>query len=200
MSKIVRRVFGRERRAQASSSLPGTEIPAQDEQPSIIPSSSSSSSSPAFQSGNAPRRTDLSLPPAHATPPPHTNPSRIGLTVLFEPDNPQSAIVDIIFLHGLTGGSYQTWYHKDSNTYWPRDLLKNEISDSRIMVLGYDADIVGWWSAKSLNTLPQFGRDVLGQIAGEREDTDTVSTRYACTFPSKLKAGIARSENHLRWT
>jgi hypothetical protein len=142
--------------------LPGTGIPAQGEQPSIIPSSSSSSSSSAFQSGNALPRTDLSLPSADATPPPHTNPSSIGLTVLFEPNNPESAVVDIIFLHGLTGSSYYTWYHKDSDTYWPRDLLKNEISDSRIMVLGYDADVVGWWSPKSLNTLPQFGRDILG--------------------------------------
>jgi len=60
-----------------------------------------------------------------------------GLRILHEPAKPT---IDIIFVQGLTGKSFDTWLAK-SGTYWPTQLLPDDIPDARIMTFGYDADV-----------------------------------------------------------
>jgi hypothetical protein len=48
-----------------------------------------------------------------------------GLRVLYQPAN---ALVDIIFVHGLTGDSYNTWLQPTSGIYWPVHLLSKDIT------------------------------------------------------------------------
>jgi hypothetical protein len=59
--------------------------------------------------------------------------------------DPSSAVLDIVFVHGLTGSAYSTWLHEDSGKYWPRDLIKNDISDARVMTFGYNRDASHFW-------------------------------------------------------
>ncbi len=66
----------------------------------------------------------------------------LGLTTLHTPYPEQTAVADIVFVHGLNGGSCSTW-SKDNNPdcYWPQKWLPGEdgFSDVRIHAFGYPA-------------------------------------------------------------
>ena len=63
-----------------------------------------------------------------------------GINIL--DDGGPEADMDIVFVHGLTENAYDTWFHRDAGVHWPSELLKEDVSDSRILSFGYDADIV----------------------------------------------------------
>ncbi|EED20591.1 conserved hypothetical protein [Talaromyces stipitatus ATCC 10500] len=59
-----------------------------------------------------------------------------GIMVLHDcPD----AIVDICFLHGLTGDRESTWTAAGQTEPWPKTLLPSELKRARILTFGYDA-------------------------------------------------------------
>ena len=66
---------------------------------------------------------------------------RFGLTEVYSPSSPIN--VDLVFVHGLNGDPKRTWTSKESNAYWPRDLLPAFVEEqrARILVYGYDADV-----------------------------------------------------------
>ncbi|KAI0417993.1 WD40 repeat-like protein [Xylaria grammica] len=74
----------------------------------------------------------------------------LGLNLLFEPSEPR---LDIIFVHGLQGGSRKTWslHPTDPLTYWPREWLPLEpgFRHARIHSFGYDSD----WRKSAVSTL-----------------------------------------------
>ncbi|KAK3984467.1 hypothetical protein QBC44DRAFT_388270, partial [Cladorrhinum sp. PSN332] len=47
--------------------------------------------------------------------------------------------LDIVFLHGLRGHPIDTW--SDGQVCWPRDLLKDDVKNARIVSWGYDSSI-----------------------------------------------------------
>lgn len=67
----------------------------------------------------------------------------IGLEVVYRP--PGEHKIDIIFVHGLGGGSQKTW-SKDHNldTFWPQKWLTYEAgaNEARISTFGYDATLL----------------------------------------------------------
>jgi hypothetical protein len=89
-----------------------------------------------------------------------------GIKVLY---SSASAVIDIIFIHGLTGSAYTTWLHEGSGVHWPRDLLKNDLKDARIMTFGYDADVVNFWNHAAQDGVTGYANDLLGSLAGRRE-------------------------------
>lgn len=89
-----------------------------------------------------------------------------GVKILYDP---MSAMVDIVFVHGLTGGSYSTWLHKESGVCWPRDLLKANLNDARVLSFGYDADVVNFWSQAAQDGISGYANDLLGSLSGSRE-------------------------------
>ncbi|KAI1356671.1 WD40 repeat-like protein [Xylaria sp. FL0043] len=74
----------------------------------------------------------------------------LGLNLLFEPSEPR---LDIIFVHGLQGGSRKTWslHPTDPLTYWPKEWLPLEpgFRHARIHSFGYDSD----WRRSAASTL-----------------------------------------------
>lgn len=94
-----------------------------------------------------------------------------GISILF--DAGRTALVDIIFVHGLTGNAHDTWLHTDSQTHWPSDLLKQDIPDSRILSFGYDADIVNFWSPASKSRLGNHAENLVGDLVRFRERSRT---------------------------
>ncbi|TKA59259.1 hypothetical protein B0A49_08920 [Cryomyces minteri] len=62
--------------------------------------------------------------------------------------DPVDAVVDIIFVHGLTGSRRNTWTKKWTigkqtvACFWPEHLLPIDIENARISTWGYDADVV----------------------------------------------------------
>jgi hypothetical protein len=89
-----------------------------------------------------------------------------GIKVLH---SPPSAVIDIVFIHGLRGNSYTTWLHRKSKVHWPRDLLKNDMRNARIMTFGYDADVVHFWDHAAQDSISGYANDLLGDLAGHRQ-------------------------------
>ena len=74
---------------------------------------------------------------------------------------------------GLTGQAYNTWWHKECNVYWPKDLLSNDLPSCRILTFGYDADIIHIWKQKSTARLGNHAEALVGDLARQRIDTDS---------------------------
>ena len=84
-----------------------------------------------------------------------------GLNALYEP--PDSAIADLIFVHGLGGGSRSTWTKSgDPSLYWPREWLPKDpgFQDVRILSFGYNSN----WDKESTLNLHDFAKSLLGSI------------------------------------
>lgn len=85
----------------------------------------------------------------------------IGLTTLFEPSRPE--IADLIFVHGLNGGSYGTWTHDgDASNFWPQRWLPEDeaFRDARIHTFGYNSN----WAQESVLDIHDFASSLLLSI------------------------------------
>lgn len=80
----------------------------------------------------------------------------LGLVLLHASPQP---LVDIVFVHGLRGGSTKTWRKgTDPRTFWPKHWLPMdpELCHASIYSFGYDSD---WGSTKaSILDVNDFGR------------------------------------------
>ncbi|KAH8746519.1 P-loop containing nucleoside triphosphate hydrolase [Diaporthe sp. PMI_573] len=132
---------------------------------------------------NTPNSTIPNIEVAYADPGPVATSSHsisiqkgpnLGLRVLYNPPEDLPVAVDIIFVHGLTGNAYNTWCSDGRVTiHWPRDLLKTDIPDARIMSFGYDADVVGWFSPVSNNRVGNHAENLLGAVTRLKERTES---------------------------
>jgi len=82
--------------------------------------------------------------------------------------DPADADVDIVFVHGLTGNREKTWAHRNG-TFWPGTLLSEDIPRARIMMFGYDADVVRFWTLASSNRLDDHGKSLVYALLDQRE-------------------------------
>ncbi|KAH9886626.1 hypothetical protein F4778DRAFT_758557 [Xylariomycetidae sp. FL2044] len=78
---------------------------------------------------------------------------------------PPETLLDIIFVHGLRGGSIRTWCKGDDRRlFWPKSWLPREtdFQDVRFHSFGHNAE---WADTKktSLN-IHDFGRSLLGEM------------------------------------
>jgi hypothetical protein len=79
----------------------------------------------------------------------------------------------IVFVHGLTGNRESTWTDKKTGVFWPWQLLKKDIANSRILTFGYDADIAHFWAAASQNCIRNHAINLTNALAQLRERTAT---------------------------
>ncbi|KAI9685622.1 MAG: hypothetical protein M1822_004480 [Bathelium mastoideum] len=96
--------------------------------------------------------------------------SRIGLSEI--DDGPETPTALVIFVHGLFGHPYKTWSAKslkndEKRVFWPRDLLRPVLGNVKIFTWGYDADVDGFFSTSSQNTISQHANGLLGDVADE---------------------------------
>jgi hypothetical protein len=105
-----------------------------------------------------------------------------GLRVLYASQNPA---VDIIFVHGLTGDSYNTWLDAKSGVYWPVDLLSKDIPDVRILTFGYDADVTKPLGPVGQNDLRDHAVCLVHEVAACRNEDNVGDTELEQTrsFP-----------------
>lgn len=78
------------------------------------------------------------VPSSHIWP---LNGSCLGLTLVHKP---KDTLVDIVFIHGLTGASHRTWTYtgKDLKNFWPGWLPEDpNLSGARIHTFGYLAEV-----------------------------------------------------------
>lgn len=94
-------------------------------------------------------------------------------------------LYSIVFVHGLTGGSYTSWLHEENKVHWPSDLLPNDVQDARILAFGYDADVVNIWDRNpaSRSRVQNHAENLLGALIGVREETNSVRSRHTIAEP-----------------
>ena len=111
----------------------------------------------------------------HAVPAPES-PSPVssfpdGVEVLH--DHPD-AMVDICFVHGLTGDRDTTWTARGQSTPWPKTLLPPKLGKSRILTYGYDAYIARKSVAGS-NRLIDHATNLLNDLTADRAQCNAAS-------------------------
>ncbi|KAK0732424.1 hypothetical protein B0T21DRAFT_195625 [Apiosordaria backusii] len=89
----------------------------------------------------------------------------LGLTTLYDPPSSTTPVADIVFIHGLGGGSRKTWsYSPDPKHYWPQAWLSTdkEFCDVRVHTFGYRAD----WSQRreSILDIAAFAQSLLNAL------------------------------------
>ncbi|KFY69329.1 hypothetical protein V496_00331 [Pseudogymnoascus sp. VKM F-4515 (FW-2607)] len=89
----------------------------------------------------------------------------IGMKVVAEPSD---AVLDIVFVHGLTGNRETTWTH-ENGVFWPKQLAQ-DIDTARIMTYGYDADVIKIWGMAGGNNLRNHGKSLAFGVSDRRRD------------------------------
>lgn len=85
----------------------------------------------------------------------------IGLTTLYDPN--LEVAVDLVFVHGLNGGSQSTWTkNEDQSLFWPREWLPKDYAfrDVRIHTFGYASGL----NHRSVLNIPDIARSLLYSI------------------------------------
>ncbi|KIY01780.1 uncharacterized protein Z520_01918 [Fonsecaea multimorphosa CBS 102226] len=87
----------------------------------------------------------------------------LGLTLLYTPSEP---LIDLIFVHGLGGGSRKTWSLRPSiaQNYWPKEWLPKDAAfkNVRIHSFGYNSDYVQ--NRNDSWTIHRFGQSLLADL------------------------------------
>lgn len=91
-----------------------------------------------------------------------------GVKVLYEPQDP---IVDVVFVHGLTGDRERTWTYPGNGVCWPRDILPQHLPHARILTFGYDAYVVRARDQVASIDIAHHANDFLNCLANERMDS-----------------------------
>ncbi|KAH9909774.1 hypothetical protein F4778DRAFT_712649 [Xylariomycetidae sp. FL2044] len=88
---------------------------------------------------------------------------QLGLSTVHQPPSQNSVIADLIFVHGLNGGSRSTWTKAHtSSLFWPQEWLPKDLAfqDVRIHTFGYPSGL----SRKSVLNVHDFARSLLAAI------------------------------------
>ncbi|KAI0129556.1 hypothetical protein BJ170DRAFT_616746 [Xylariales sp. AK1849] len=127
----------------------------------------------------------------------------LGLNTLCEPHE-TTAKVDIIFIHGLGGGSRKTWAKStDPRHFWPKAWLSQdpEFQDVRVHSFGYNAD---WGERRqSILSIHDFAQSLLGELKNNplvrRDDTKLILVGHSMGGCVAKKAYIlARQDSTCR--
>ncbi|KAF2443909.1 hypothetical protein P171DRAFT_495793 [Karstenula rhodostoma CBS 690.94] len=91
---------------------------------------------------------------------------KLGLNLICDRAEP---LVEIVFVHGLGGGSRKTWCKDDDpRLYWPKEWLQRdpEFRNARVYSFGYDSE---WVTRKdSQLDVHDFGKSLLSALLGDR--------------------------------
>lgn len=118
---------------------------------------------------------------------------RLGLRLLHPSPEP---LVDLIFVHGLRGGSTKTWRKgSDSRLFWPQFWLPTEPELRHVSIhsFGYDSD---WASSQaSVLNIHDFGQSFLEEMRNSPHLKD--HTNVSIFFKTTPRAAIARLRTYL---
>ncbi|KAL2199927.1 P-loop containing nucleoside triphosphate hydrolase protein [Corynascus similis CBS 632.67] len=118
--------------------------------------------------GSAAQQSQPERPPATASSSTKTFPSGIKPLCC-----PAGAIVDIVFVHGLTGDREKTWTASDASEPWPKALLPSELPTARVLTFGYDAYVTDWQGMVSQNRIANHAWNLLTSLVSYREKDNT---------------------------
>jgi len=78
--------------------------------------------------------------------------------------------LDVVFVHGLHGDKIKTW-SKD-RICWPRDLLKEDLPNARILSWGYDARAMGFLDAAGQQSVAAHAMQLLADLSRRRRTAE----------------------------
>lgn len=111
---------------------------------------------------NAPTRAKTECPESARETAPDSFPD--GIKILHDcPD----AVLDICFVHGLTGDRDSTWTARGQSVPWPGVLLPPRFAKASILTYGYDAYVVRR-SGASVNGLISHAANLLNDLTADR--------------------------------
>jgi hypothetical protein len=126
---------------------------------------------------------------------------KFGLTLICDRADP---IVDIVFVHGLGGGSRKTWCKGDDpSLYWPKEWLQRdpEFKNVRVYGFGYDSD----WITRRDSQLGvhDFGKALLSALLRDPFIGSQNVGNPATYQPGQLLTSLLRSFllflSHIAW-
>ncbi|KAK7998764.1 hypothetical protein PG991_014439 [Apiospora marii] len=131
---------------------------------SRVPRSESTGSRPSFLERRLSRLTTSSRSASSTS---EDTRGPLGLNLLHQPSETH---VDLVFVHGLRGGSRKTWSASgDVSTFWPQVWLPSELGfkNVRIHSYGYNSD----WAERKSNALNilDFGKGLVGDLNSSPE-------------------------------
>jgi len=86
-----------------------------------------------------------------------------GLKVWYEPPAGKH-LLDLVFVHGLTGDRQHTWTQPHASVPWPKSILPRHFPEARILTHGYDAYVILRTGPVSRNRLSDHCRDFLNAL------------------------------------
>ena len=94
--------------------------------------------------------------------------SRYGLTQIYSPIG--GGKVDVVFVHGLNGDPAKSWTAEHSKVFWPGQLLPPILEEerARILVYGYDADVVSFTDGASRDHIHNHAEHLIAELAANR--------------------------------
>ncbi|CAD6593296.1 MAG: hypothetical protein ASARMPREDX12_007021 [Alectoria sarmentosa] len=101
------------------------------------------------------------------------DPDGLGLKVWSEPSVDHGPLVDIVFVHGLTGKRTKTWLADGAALPWPQELLSKKIPEARLLTYGYNADVVYFIKPAGQNTVREHARNLTGDLTDLRLRTSS---------------------------
>jgi hypothetical protein len=84
------------------------------------------------------------------------------------------AVVDVCFVHGLTGNRGETWTATSQQAPWPKLLLPHRLRQARILTWGYDAYVVRKAVASS-NRLIDHSTNLVNDLTTDRAEKNASS-------------------------
>ncbi|KAK3393954.1 hypothetical protein B0H63DRAFT_31271 [Podospora didyma] len=94
---------------------------------------------------------------------------RLTLSVLYDPEvaGKGTPNIDLVLVHGLNGGPIKTW--TCDGVVWPRELLSQRQPRTRVLSLGYNADI---YENDSVAGIRDFAKSMLARLKRHRHGVD----------------------------
>ncbi|KAI9771505.1 MAG: hypothetical protein M1840_002125 [Geoglossum simile] len=124
---------------------------------------------------------------------------RFGVTEAYSSDNPE---VDIVFIHGLMGEPSKTWTAKDSNVFWPTDLLPNDLLkkklNARILLYGYNAEVFDFSGKTSSDKIHNHAQTLVSSLYANRSLEDAVERPLVFVCHSLGGIVLKRALQHSR--
>lgn len=84
----------------------------------------------------------------------------LGLITVHQPSSGEPATANLVFVHGLGGGSEHTW--SKNGVLWPRDLLPEQppFRKTNVHIFGYDSD----FKKSSTLNIHDFSKSLLNNL------------------------------------
>ena len=124
----------------------------------------------------------------------------LGLRVIHEPGT--KSPLDIVFIHGIGGGSEKTWCKdpSDPNLFWPQHWLPAEpdIGRARILSFGYNASFLPG-APRSIYNIGDFAKELLYEMKFGKDDNgeDLDMGRAPIVFVAHSMGGLVVKKAYL---